>query len=75
MRWLRKSPLSERDLCNAIDEMVTGLIDADLGGHIFKQRVAPLGRGKSGSARVLIGTNLGAGNIAEIHCETKSHTH
>ena len=58
-RWLRKSPLSERDLCDAIREMIAGLIDANLGGHLFKKRVAAPGRGKSGSARVLVGTNLG----------------
>jgi len=39
--------------------MRTGLIDADLGGHLFKKRVAAPGRGKRGSARVLVGTNLG----------------
>jgi hypothetical protein len=50
--------LSERDLCAAIEEMTAGLIDADLGGHVFKKRVAAPGRGKRGSARVLIGTNL-----------------
>ena len=58
-RWLRKSPLSERALCDAIKEMVAGLMDADLGGHLFKKRVAAPGRGKRGSTRVLIGTNLG----------------
>lgn len=39
-RWLRKSPLTEADLCAAVAEMVAGLIDADLGGHLFKKRVA-----------------------------------
>ena len=58
-RWLRKSPLSERDLCDAITQMTAGLIDANLGGHLFKQRVAAPGRGKRGGARVLVGTNLG----------------
>ena len=39
--------------------MAAGLIDADLGGHLFKKRIAAPGRGKRGSARVLVGTNLG----------------
>jgi hypothetical protein len=34
------------------------LVDADLGGHVFKKRVAVPGRGKRGSTRVLVGTNL-----------------
>jgi len=38
--------------------MISGLIDADLGGHLFKKRVAAPGRGKRGGARVLVGTNL-----------------
>lgn len=58
-RWLRKTTLSERHLCNAVAEMSAGLIEADLGGHVFKKRVAAPGRGKSGSARVVVATNLG----------------
>lgn len=44
-------------LCRAVDEMLNGLIDADLGGGIFKKRIALPGRGKSGSARTLLATN------------------
>ena len=58
-RWLRKSPLSERDICDAVAETAAGLVGVALGGHLFKKRVASPGRGKSGSARVLVGTNLG----------------
>jgi hypothetical protein len=39
-RWLRKTTLSDRHLCNAVAEMSAGLIEADLGGHVFKKRVA-----------------------------------
>lgn len=39
--------------------MERGLIDADLGGGVFKKRVALPGRGKSGSARTLVATNRG----------------
>jgi hypothetical protein len=56
-RWLRKSRLSDVVLCGAVAEMAAGLIDGDLGGHVFKKRVASPGRGKRGSARVLVGTN------------------
>lgn len=37
--------------------MERGLIDADLGGGVFKKRVALPNRGKSGSVRTLIATN------------------
>jgi hypothetical protein len=39
--------------------MIAGLVDADLGGHLFKKRIAAPGRGKRGGVRVLVGTNLG----------------
>lgn len=38
--------------------MERGLIDADLGGHVVKKRVALPGRGKRGSTRTLVGTNF-----------------
>ncbi|MFT6237419.1 MAG: hypothetical protein ACJATQ_000949 [Cellvibrionaceae bacterium] len=34
--------------------MGRGLIDADLGGHVVKKRVALAGRGKSGGVRTLL---------------------
>jgi hypothetical protein len=39
--------------------MSAGLVDAALGGHVYKKRVPMPGRGKSGGARVLIATQLG----------------
>jgi hypothetical protein len=57
VRWMRKSALSDNDLCRAVAEMESGLVDADLGGAILKKRVALPGRGKSGGARVLLATN------------------
>jgi hypothetical protein len=32
-RWMRKANLTDNALCDAVSEMVQGLIDADLGGH------------------------------------------
>ncbi|MDS4032367.1 MAG: type II toxin-antitoxin system RelE/ParE family toxin [Candidatus Contendobacter sp.] len=58
-RWLRKTDLDDAALCRAVSEMERGLIDADLGGGVFKKRVALPGRGKSGSARTLVATNRG----------------
>jgi len=56
-RWMQKSGLSDDALLNAVAEMERGLIDADLGGGIFKKRIALPNRGKSGSVRTLIATN------------------
>ena len=42
-----------------MEEMADGLVDADLGGGVYKKRVAMPGRGKRGGARVLLGSSLG----------------
>ena len=39
--------------------MAAGLIDADLGGSVYKKRVAMPGRGKRGGARAILASNLG----------------
>jgi hypothetical protein len=51
--------LDDSALCDAVEEMVQGLIDADLGGYIVKKRVALPGRRKSGGARTIVATNKG----------------
>ena len=54
--WMRKSELTDQSLCQAVSEMVSGLVDADLGGDVLKKRVALPGRGKRGGARTLVAT-------------------
>lgn len=56
-RWMRKTELDDGLLREAIEEMVRGLVNADLGGSVYKKRIALPGRGKSGSTRTLIATN------------------
>ena len=56
-RWMRKSELTDSQLCSAVKEMEQGLIDAHLGGGIVKKRIAIAGRGKSGGVRTLVATN------------------
>jgi hypothetical protein len=58
-RWCRKAALPDAILCAAVNEMAAGLIDADLGGRVYKKRVPVPGRGKRGGARTLVGSNLG----------------
>lgn len=59
-RWMRKTELTDEALCAAVDEMQQGLIDADLGGNLYKKRVGIANRGKRGGARTLLATNLGS---------------
>lgn len=56
-RWARKQDLSTSALCSAVREMQQGLVDADLGGGLFKKRVARPEQGKSGGFRTLVATN------------------
>ena len=53
-KWAVKEGLDHAALLAAVDEMERGLIDADLGGHILKKRVALAGRGKSSGVRTLL---------------------
>jgi hypothetical protein len=57
-RWFAKfasrEGISDATLIAAIDQAYRGLIDADLGGGLIKQRVAREGGGKSGGYRTLV---------------------
>ena len=55
---MRKSKVTEADIVGAAQEMVQGLIDANLGGHLVKKRVALHGRGKSAGARTIVATKF-----------------
>lgn len=46
--------LSDLQLWQAVKEMESGLIEANLGSHVYKKRVPLQGRGKRGSVRVVI---------------------
>jgi hypothetical protein len=57
-RWMRKVGLADAALRSAVAEMTQGLVDADLGGHLVKKRVALSGQGKRGGARTIVATKL-----------------
>jgi hypothetical protein len=56
--WADKEGLSPQVLFDAVGEISRGLIDANLGGHVVKKRVALGGRGKSGGVRTLLAFKL-----------------
>ena len=58
-RFARKGGLDDRTLCEAIANAEHGLIDADLGGGVIKQRIARPGKGKSGGFRTVIAYKRG----------------
>jgi len=53
-RFAGKSNIRDVSLCKAVRDAERGLIAADLGGGVIKQRIARAGRGKSGGFRTLI---------------------
>ena len=59
MRYARQERLEDHSLCDAIERAERGLVDADLGGGIIKQRVARIGQGRSGGYRLLIAYRSG----------------
>lgn len=58
-RWQATEKLPDASLCRVVREMESGLIDADLGGSLYKARVARPGGGKRGSYRTLLSARVG----------------
>jgi len=54
-KFTRQHGISDDGLVDAVERAVRGLIDADLGGQIIKQRVGRPGQGKRGGFRMIIG--------------------
>ena len=54
VRFARRARIADESLREAIDRAGRGLIGADLGGGIIKQRVARSGQGRSGGYRTVI---------------------
>jgi hypothetical protein len=53
-RFARKERMADESLCDAAKRAEDGLIDADLGGGLIKQRIARPGQGRSGGYRTLM---------------------
>ncbi|WP_297929224.1 type II toxin-antitoxin system RelE/ParE family toxin [uncultured Aggregatibacter sp.] len=53
-KFAQKNHVTDADLFDAVMRAEEGLIDADLGGNIIKQRIAREGQGRSGGFRSFI---------------------
>ena len=53
-RFAEKAGISDAALCRSVQEAERGLVAAELGGGVIKQRIARPGQGKSGGFRTLI---------------------
>ena len=53
-RFAQKHEISDVDLLKAAHGVIAGNFDADLGGGVYKQRVARTGQGRSSGFRTLL---------------------
>jgi hypothetical protein len=53
-RFADKGDIDDIALCKAVRDAERGLVAADLGGGLIKQRIARRGQGKSGGFRTLL---------------------
>ena len=53
-RFASVEGITDEELCEAVHQAERGLIDADLGGGVIKQRLAREGQGKSGGFRSIL---------------------
>ncbi len=53
-KFARKERITDEKLCEAIKKAEKGIIDADYGGGVIKQRIARPNEGKSGGYRSII---------------------
>jgi hypothetical protein len=58
-RFADKAGISDAALCRAVRDAERGMVAADLGGGVIKQRIARPGLGKSGGFRILIVFRVG----------------
>ena len=58
-KWAKKEGIDDKSLIDTTGEMEPGLVNANLGGYVFKQRVAIKGRGKRGGARTVLAYKIG----------------
>lgn len=58
-RWATTEGVADAALSQAVRELEAGMVDANLGGNVYKKRVGLHGRGKRGGVRTLIAFRRG----------------
>lgn len=57
-KWAAREGVADNVLWQVVAEMERGLVDVNLGGQVFKKRVALRNRGKSSGIRTLIACRM-----------------
>lgn len=58
-RWAKDVDITDLELKKAVLEISQGLYEANLGGNIYKKRIAIDGRGKRSGARTIVALKAG----------------
>ena len=58
-KFAKSEHISDSSLAKSIDDAEDGLVEAELGGGLIKQRIARKGQGKSGGFRMVIAYRIG----------------
>ena len=74
-KFTRQNGISDLSLADAVERATRGLIDADLGGRLIKQRVARPGQGKRGGFRMLIGFGVRSCGFSFRLCQERTREH
>ena len=53
-KWAKKIGLSDKDLVHSVYEIQSGNVEANLGGSLYKKRIAIKGKGKRSGARTIL---------------------
>jgi hypothetical protein len=53
-RFAKKESITDNELREAVNQLEAGQVDADLGGDVYKVRIARPGKGKSSGYRVIV---------------------
>ena len=59
-RFAHREGIADDALCDAVERAARGLVDADLGGGVIKQRITRRGQGRSGGFRTIVVFRRGA---------------
>ncbi|MCY4388215.1 MAG: type II toxin-antitoxin system RelE/ParE family toxin [Desulfurellaceae bacterium] len=72
VRFARREGLADAALCDAVRRAEQGMVDADLGGGVIKQRIARSGQGRARGYRSIVLFRRGE-RAFFVHGFAKSH--